>query len=464
MERGAREGGVRPRPLAGYKPSRTAPGFSWRCWLGSGHVASWLGLTLLIALLMCGCRGPSGPPRETGPSSPPPRPTPAVATPSPLAVSLPTPAAANQPALLPGWTPSPTALPAIGTRFSHLWLADGETGWLSGSRCQASPPRDSDSVATPVQTICQGLIVGTTDGGKSWSEEYRGDVAVGQIQFVGVQTGWSIGSPGAACADGDCASTLLRTIDGGQHWTPAYTAPLRLTDLAFTSSQQGWLLGESCAPGQDWPDCPSHLLTTSDGGQSWLDAIVSLQGYALDIEHPTTTAGWFVATNDGPGGAQIIATHDGGQTWGALADPDSSVDWSQRLYFRSATQGWLIAAGEPAAAAQMKEVYGTNDGGHTWTKLAWTGQPNGTLPLGGYVGPMVFPTAQEGWIASARGGLLHSADGGKAWNAATVSDRGFLDVRFASPKDGWALSLGSLWTTLDGGTSWQRLPLPTGAA
>lgn len=368
----------------------------------------------------------------------------------------------------PPTTPSPPT-----TQFHQLWLANATQGWLTGVRCQEESPATPDAnqnVPTPAPARCQGLIESTSDGGKTWHEQYQGDVQPSAIQFVGTQTGWMIGAKGAQCLDDNCPSALLRTTDGGAHWTSIYTTWLRLTDVDFTSPTEGWLLGQACATNENRSDCPWHLLVTDDGGETWRDSVVSIQGYILDVDHPTTWDGWITASTVA-GGAQIIATHDDGRTWQALPDPSPKLAWDQLLFFRTPKEGWLLATGQPAAGSQMKELYGTTDGGRTWTRLATTGvitdqqtaKPHG-LPLGGYAGPMVFSTASNGWIASPRGGLLHSTDGGKTWDAPTVPDHYFVGVHFADSDHGWALSLHGLWATSDGGKNWHQVALPTATA
>jgi photosystem II stability/assembly factor-like uncharacterized protein len=265
----------------------------------------------------------------------------------------------------------------------------------------------------------------------------------------------------------------MGTTDGGQHWEDVYTTPLALVQLAFTGASEGWLLGGQCSQPNSDSACAWQLLKTSDGGRSWRASPLPVRSgyiagsYATDLAHPTVADGWVAVTTGGLGKATLLASHDGGKSWQTLPDP--GVDFQQRLFFRTSQQGWLLAGGGPGAGNQTKELFGTSDGARTWTRLAWTrgmgerGEPGDHgLPLGGYVGQVVFSSAQDGWIASPRGPLLHSVDAGKTWQPAPIAANFFVDVQFADARLGWALSTApaGLWATDDGGQTWHAVTLP----
>ena len=371
--------------------------------------------------------------------------------------------------------PPPATLPPPTVQFQHLWLADARSGWLSGVRCQEPLPPTPDAngnIPWPSPPQCQGLIVGTTNGGQTWQEQYRGDAQAGQIQFAGTKDGWALGAAGTACPNSTCPSALLRTTDGGARWSAIFTTTLRNPSIAFTSPTAGWLVGDACPTSPVDPvACVGHLLTTTDGGQTWRDATLPIKGASLALAHPAPSDGWIVASDSGPGPTDLIVTHDGGATWQTLTNPAApGFAFAQSLTFRTSTQGWLLGGSEPGAGEQMKVVFATSDGGRTWTTLAHTdrmGQPQtnvaGSLPIGGYLGPMVASSDRDLWIASARGALLHSADGGKTWQGAAIKAYYFVDVQFADAQNGWALSIEDrgLWATRDSGNTWRQVAFPT---
>lgn len=365
--------------------------------------------------------------------------------------------------------PPPTALPPPTVRFDHLWLADARTGWLTGARCQESLPPTPDAngnVPGPAPPQCEGLIERTTDAGQTWQEQYRGKILVEQIQFVDERTGWAIGRQNGDCSHTLCPAVLLRTGDAGAHWNPVFSTALDLPSIAFTSPTEGWVLGRACTFAVTATECVPRLLITHDGGRTWRGQPAPVIG---SVSHPTARDGWIAASFSVPGTPQLVVTHDGGQTWQTLAQPEGDV---KSIFFRTLLEGWLLAGTQPGAGSQPKAVYHTTDGGRTWVRLAasreWdqTVGQDGGITDSGYLGPMVFTTPRDGWIASARGGLLHSADGGKTWTPAPIDAHYFVDVHFADPRDGWALSIEDpgLWATSDGGKTWRSIALPSGGA
>lgn len=363
------------------------------------------------------------------------------------------------------------------TRVHNLWLASSTTGWVAGQRCleeYATTPTPGAFRVPLERKDCHNVIVETADGGVTWQTHDVGPVSVRQIQFSGAGDGWAVGQQTDQCAHSSCPSALLRTTDGGRHWTTVYTSTLRLVHLAFASPTDGWVFGENChAPGNS-QSCTWHLLTTGDGGQTWHQSPLSFIGSVLDVARPTASDGWIASTAPRFGGVRLLVTHDGGKTWKSGASPvgadlNAGFGIGLRLVFRTPTEGWLLALGQPSAGFQPKELFHTNDGSHTWTKMAWTHtwDPKSSaqgLPDYGIVlsdGTMVFTASQDGWIAMPRGGLLHSVDGGRAWQTVPLGDdHDFTDLHFANPSVGWVGGPGGVWATTDGGATWHPLRLP----
>ncbi|MCL4509371.1 MAG: hypothetical protein M1296_07590 [Chloroflexi bacterium] len=347
--------------------------------------------------------------------------------------------------------------------WQQAWFASSTTGWLAGRSCQAA------SGAQPsLPPVCTGVILKTTTGGESWQLQYRGPVDIVQLQFAGTADGWALGDEGQGCPNSSCRSVLLRTRDGGGQWSSIAT-PLRyLSALAFTSPASGWLIGADCAEGQGAAACPLKLLRTDDDGVTWQVVALPATGMvtSLGFSHPSSSDGWVVVTDAVPGAAHLLVSHDAGKGWRVLPDPENG--FTQALFFRTSREGWLLIGGQPGAGNQEKKLFFTSNGGESWTERAQTPllgqqgirQPGGLL-MGGYVGQVFFSTAAQGWIASPRGGLLHSSDGGRHWSAVAL-DRGrsFEQVHFLNVQLGWALRLRKLWVTRDGGNVWQPVPLP----
>lgn len=372
-------------------------------------------------------------------------------------------------------TPTPTASPAPKTNLQAIWLQDSKHGWLAGARCEEQPQPTRDvhgQTSAYLAPLCTGLIFGTSDGGMTWQKQYSGDVQISQIAFEDSQSGLAVGSLGSDCSRQPCSGAVVVTVDGGLNWTQTFTTGLRLTSVAV-SAKDDWLMGQDCAVDQESAaGCTWHLLKTDDGGQTWSQSPLPIKGSVLNLSRPTASDGWIATSPVGPGTAQIIATQDGGQDWHSLPQPETGAGFEQRIFFRSANNGWLVVAGQPAAGSQLKEVFSTTDGGQTWTHLAGAlAPPLGNLqevpgvgvPIIGYLGPVVFTSDLDGWMASPRYGLLHTSDGGANWSLSLMDDNLSGAVQFTDADHGWALDQVNFWSTFDDGATWQRTSPPDAA-
>ncbi len=347
-----------------------------------------------------------------------------------------------------GAAPSATqaGVSAPNLLFRSFWMADASSGWLGGI-----------VGACPYPGLgCTGVIYHTNDGGDSWDEQYSGPLQVSEIAFQDSDRGYAIGSTGG-CEAGTCPIGILRTNDGGLHWDKLLTISAQLVHLAV-SADDAWLLVQTCAPDRSSAGCTWDLRATSDGGDSWTVSTLPA-GFAIEVSRPTVNDAWIVTSPAGPGTSEIIATHDDGQTWRTLPSPENGAGFEERIFFRSASEGWLMLAGQPGAGSELKEIFSTMDGGETWVHVGGslappTGDSAPTSPLfeSGYLGPLVFSTDTGGWMASPRLGLMHSADGGASWSTA-VQDDNLSSVQFSDAQHGWALSLVNFWTTSDGGAT-----------
>jgi photosystem II stability/assembly factor-like uncharacterized protein len=238
-----------------------------------------------------------------------------------------------------------------------------------------------------------------------------------------------------------------------------------------------------------------HILRTTDGGSHWYDAGPSPEAvkpgswttFFLDANH-----GW-LASSLHPGSTSAdfsvaIYRMTDGQSWHYQVDAPVAADqgWPTSLDFVDANHGWLFINEGAAAGSQGVALYGTVDGGTTWTKLSET-DPNdatgasGHLPFGCNKGVPVFLNSSTGWIAGACNAasapfFYVTRDGGRTWNHVGIAlPAGYTggcmcgptSLRFSDSRNGvFVLDLyGSdgqaqtyLYATHDGGASWQPGP------
>lgn len=341
------------------------------------------------------------------------------------------------------------------TVLTTLWMDDNQSGWIAGTKGQCGRPNQSPD--------CVGVIYRTNDGGDSWAEQYSGQVQVTRIAFQDSETGFATG-PTGQCQAETCPYSILRTRDGGLHWDEIL--PIEAQDVQIvTSADDAWVLSQSCAPDRAGAACGWDLRTTADGGDDWTVSPL-VDGFALEVSRPTVDDAWAVISPEGPGTSAIIATHDAGQTWSEIPTPEGGAGFERRVFFLDASHSWILIGNQPSAGSESKEILATSDGGQTWTRLSGNlfapspdATPDNGIPQFGYAGPIVFTSETDGWFASPRGGLFHSADGGTTWSLA-LQDDNLQSLQFTDAQHGWVASLIALYRTTDGGVTWTSLNLP----
>lgn len=321
------------------------------------------------------------------------------------------------------WTPGATP---DGTFVWSLHFTDAQNGWGSGTK--ENIVRTTDGGRTwqtqrgglpaprqfnaPLRDIFMfdtqrgltvgngGLVFSTSDGGATWVRRQNGSgETVHKIVAIDSQRAW------AAMEDGE----IMKTTDGGRFWTRqkvyvgSSDADATIAGIAFPNNQNGWasIRGRIGTPG-----VPS-ILKTTNAGEDWQDVnnAPAHNSWALDTFDGQT----IVSVGFEGGGAPIVRSTDGGQTWTYTVYPGSSI---------------------------IRDV------------------------------DMVSPDV--GFMA-AGSRILKSTDGFATWT--TIQDGGnWFDVSFVDANNGWALgasptnSLTELWHTSNGGATWDATPMPDATA
>ena len=168
--------------------------------------------------------------------------------------------------------------------------------------------------------------------------------------------------------------------------------------------------------------------------------------FILDYAFVDDSRGWAV----GQAGT-VLATGDGGVTWNAQQS-GTTLDIGQAV-FPSATAGWL--------ASEFGELLRTADGGATWRRVSY-GRNDYVLALGA-------SDADTAWLTTTLGAGFVTRDGGASWRQVAQAPGGTFRFAFASATDIWSLPQffdpqPTLGHSLDGGTTWTTVALPTIAA
>ncbi|UUY05086.1 YCF48-related protein [Svornostia abyssi] len=260
---------------------------------------------------------------------------------------------------------------------------DGGATWspktaVPGSRAAGgnATPTDiaftSDTVGFVSST--QGRIYKTTDGGGSWTQVNDTNRSVNDLTFVDANTGFAVGASGL----------FLETTDGGTTWVPKNTGAdgSNLTTVRAVDASNAIATNEK----------GDFLLRTTDKGATF--SRVSAMTQATNTVGYSSATRVVAAGNDGA----LAASNDGGATFTTIGNPRLS---GQYFVIRSAPGGAAFATGENGGLAR------TTDGGQTWTKVG--------VPTSEDILDVSFPTAQIGYAIDTDGKLFKSTNTGTSW-------------------------------------------------
>jgi photosystem II stability/assembly factor-like uncharacterized protein len=244
-----------------------------------------------------------------------------------------------------------------------------------------------------------------------------------------------------------------------------------------------------------------ELLRTEDGGSTWFDITPggasqweAYLPYAFDADSILVVATTTDVSPPNSADRQITAgiyrTDDGGHSWEMTGSMDLARYWPVQLDFVDRNHGWMATYGGVALGSEQAGLYGTKDGGRSWTFLMTAadeyGNPTGSgLPFSGLKNGIGFVDDHSGWWAGESYGympyLYATNDGGLTW-ARRVSlpvppgypedilwqvSSAFYIPEFVQGRDGHMLvSVDTdphafwLYRTDDGGINWEVSVLP----
>jgi len=228
-------------------------------------------------------------------------------------------------------------------------------------------------------------------------------------------------------------------------------------DFQFLNENQGWGVTNN------------SLWKTEDGGLTWIEirkaSTVELPYFGSHedimekVQFLSRSEGWIIE------GRHLMHTTDGGASWQKHEFEHVIV---RSFHFLDSDNGWF--AGQLLRLPSTKEdvetwhpvVYGTKDGGKTWSSL-FTG-PEDRYPLW----DVWAISSKEIWAVGAF--ILHSDDGGKTWEKVSVKNRQGMSgipvkIQFLNSNIGWIITNeenGYLFTN-NGGKSWESRQALAGA-
>jgi len=277
------------------------------------------------------------------------------------------------------------------------------------------------------------------------------------------------GGPSASASAGPSASasagpSVSESLAVSPSETPAPSVtwtglPVSVASYGALDATFGWVTGN--ATGQ-----PEALYVTDDDGLTWDQQQVPWTDpydhsgiEFVDRLHAFVA----VTTNAKVRGYTdtVLRTSDGGRSWTRAVVVDQSGFYTYEFDMVDAEHGWVLLVNNSG----VWRLYGTTDGGVTWSPLVDTANLS-TAPR-----DIHFVSAKEGWGYSKSGDLVHTLDGGKTWAGVTLPvPAGYaITSQDAAPSGtagnrvlhGFASQTGTnawawvTWTSADGGRTWK---------
>lgn len=280
----------------------------------------------------------------------------------------------------------------------------------------------------------EGTILRSVDAGETWQS--RGIPGTDSLQFrdvhaVNADTAYvlSIGT--------GTDSRIYKTTDGGNSWTLQFKNDITQaffdcmafwdskSGIAFSDAVKGeFIIIKTTNGGKSWEQIPPEQLPPAQAGETSFAAsgtCVATQGESM---------GWIGTGNVAQ--PRVLRTADRGQSWEAFPVPldAGSAAGVASLIFRDTQHGLALGGdiAEPTTSDSSAAI--TTDAGTTWHLVT-------PPPLNSPVYGATYVPETQNVVAVGPGGVAFSSNEGTSWtHVDTVTAWG---VTFANTKNGWAV-------------------------
>lgn len=265
--------------------------------------------------------------------------------------------------------------------------------------------------------------------------------------------------------------TLLTNAQSWVEQATGFDAESRgVNEIQIVDANTVWALAYD---GSDPTNNIQEFTRTTNGGSTWTAGIIDIGDSSLSLNNISPISGttaWISAIDSTTGLGGIYKTTNGGTSWTLQTNSEFSTSGESFLngvVFFDANNG--VAFGDPEGGEF--EIYTSNNGGSTWTRVAGSSIPNPLSGEYGYNGGFRH-IGSTIWLPTNKGRLLKSTNMGVTW---TVSQAPLTDfsgttqsgnVHFSTVNNGCLLkkvnTTYTFYTTTNGGTTWSAASPFTG--
>ena len=181
----------------------------------------------------------------------------------------------------------------------------------------------------------------------------------------------------------------------------------------------------------------------------------------IQFDLQTADSGWVLLDQ------HLFNTSDAGQTWQEVGPSLPVGAVVQDVELQDARLGWVLwTMIDPDGVVEFHLAH-TSDGGATWASQSLTLFEAGEIASNAEKADMGWFDVQTGWISVKQntgsnfslGVLFTTSDGGTTWSRFSLPVADY--IYFLDPRNGWAVggpANDQVFQTRDGGASWQSVP------
>jgi len=221
---------------------------------------------------------------------------------------------------------------ALSDHLYAVFFVDSVTGWIAGAN---------------------GTLLHTNDGGNIWQQQQESNTTFHfrDVFFIDQSIGWVVGG-------NIFQGIIIGTIDGGQSWSKLSDSTRgSYLGVYFLDDQEGWVVG-----GQNLFDnfVNEVILHTTNGGIDWEEQFSPTIGPLHKIFFLDRNRGWAVGHSPLAEGA--LRTNNGGFTWSPVRLQIGPIVTSELL------KGLAVVDSQKIWISDIDTIYHSDDGGQTWVK------------------------------------------------------------------------------------------------